>query len=137
MFKTIMVPTDLGHKDKLDKAMQLAGDLSKHYGAKVILVGVSAAAPSSVAHNPAEYAEKLEAYAAEQSGKLGGSFTAKAVTSHDPARDLDAVLEEQVHETGADLVIMASHVPGFATHVFASNAGYLASHSEVSVFVVR
>jgi nucleotide-binding universal stress UspA family protein len=28
-------------------------------------------------------------------------------------------------------------VPGFAEHLFSSNAGYLASHADISVFVVR
>ena len=32
---------------------------------------------------------------------------------------------------------MASHVPGLPEHFFASNAGALASHAEVSVFVIR
>ncbi|MBZ8135378.1 universal stress protein [Afifella sp. IM 167] len=137
MFKKIMVPTDLAHADKLDKALQLAGDLSKQYGAEVVLLGVSTSAPSAVAHDPAEYAEKLQAFAARQSEKWGAGFTSKPVASHDPARDLDQTLERQVKETGADLVVMASHVPGFFSHVFSSNAGYLAAHSAVSVFVVR
>jgi len=137
MFKKILVPTDLAHADKLDKALQVAGDLSKHYGAEVVLVGISVSAPTSVAHNPAEYAEKLQAFAAKQSEKWGAGFTARPVASHDPARDLDQTLAQQVEEIGADLVVMASHVPGLASHVFSSKAGYLASHSSVSVFVVR
>jgi nucleotide-binding universal stress UspA family protein len=32
---------------------------------------------------------------------------------------------------------MGSHVPGFAEHLFSSNAGYLASHTDISVFIVR
>ena len=35
------------------------------------------------------------------------------------------------------LIIMASHVPGFRDYVFASNSGYLASHTDLSIFVVR
>ena len=41
---------------------------------------------------------------------------------------------EAVH---ADLVVTASHNPGFAEHLFASNSGYLAAHAPVSVLVVR
>jgi hypothetical protein len=32
---------------------------------------------------------------------------------------------------------MASHVPGLPEHIFASNAGAVASHAGMSVFVVR
>ena len=62
---------------------------------------------------------------------------AKAVTSHDPAVDIDDTLEKAADEIGADLVIMASHIPGMMEYVIASRAGYLASHSSRSVFVVR
>jgi len=40
-------------------------------------------------------------------------------------------------EAGCDLVVMASHVPGFREHILSSNAGYVASHAPISVFVVR
>ena len=57
--------------------------------------------------------------------------------SHDMAIDLDDVLMRTANEVGADLVVMASHVPGLAEYVFASRAGYLASHAKMSVLVVR
>ena len=44
---------------------------------------------------------------------------------------------EAVHETGADLVVMASHIPGIADAIWPSHGGRLASHADVSVFVVR
>ena len=59
------------------------------------------------------------------------------VVSHDPAVDLDDSLMQAIADTGADLVVMASHVPGLPEHIFASNAGYLANHASVSVFVIR
>lgn len=137
MYKNIMVPVDLAHADKLEKALAAAADLSKHYKAAICYVGVTAAAPGEVAHNPTEYAETLERFAAEDGKKRGVEVKAKTVTSHDPVRDLDDALGEAIKELGADLVVMASHVPSFADHLFSSNAGYLASHAETSVFIVR
>lgn len=137
MYSKIMVPVDLGHTDKLDKAIKVAADLSGHYGAPVCFVGVTASPPSAVAHSSEEYAQKLEAYATEQGRAQGLSIATKTVISHDPARDLDDRLGEAAHELGADLIVMASHVPNFAEHIFASNAGYLASHVDTSVFIVR
>ncbi len=137
MYKKIMVPVDLGHSEKLDKALATAADLSQHYKASVQLVGVTGSAPSSVAHNPEEFATRLSEFAAAQAAKYGVEFGAHAITSPDPIIDLDDTLGREAHDIGADLIVMASHVPGFAEHIFSSNAGYLASHTEISVFVVR
>ena len=137
MYKNIMVPVDLAHQKTLDKALAVATDLARHYGAALCVVGVTASQPSSVARSSAEYAEKLAAFAAQLSEKSGLKIETRAVVSHDPARDLDSALGKAAGELGADLIVMASHVPSFAEHIFASNAGYLASHVERSVFIVR
>jgi nucleotide-binding universal stress UspA family protein len=137
MYTKIMVPVDLRHIEKLDKALATAADLSKHYDAPAQLVGVTSSAPSSVAHSPEEYATKLKEFAAAEGKKRGVEFGAHAITSPDPARDLDDTLGREAHDIGADLIVMGSHEPGFAEHLFSSNAGYLASHTDISVFVVR
>ena len=136
MYKKIMVPVDLRHTEKLEKALATAADLSKLYRSAVQLVGVTASAASEVAHNPQEFSTRLAEYAAAEGAKYGCDFAAHAIVSPDPAIDLDDTLGREAHDIGADLIIMASHVPGFAEHIFSSNAGYLASHTEISVFVV-
>jgi len=137
MYKRIMLPIDLAHTDRLDKALATAVDLSRHYGAPIYCVGVTASAPSAVGHNPEEYARKLDEFVAARAAKEGVEMIAKSVISHDPVRDLDDVLQEQIGELEIDLVIMASHVPTFGEHLLASNAGYLAAHTDTSVFIVR
>jgi nucleotide-binding universal stress UspA family protein len=137
MYKKIMVPVDLAHVEQLDKALTTAADLSKHYGIPLCYVGVTAATPGPVAHTPAEFSAKLEEFAKARSESDGIEASSKAYTSHDPAIDLEDTLMKAVHETGADLVVMATHMPGFPEHLFASNAGYVASHADVSVMVVR
>lgn len=137
MYRKIMVPVDLRHTEKLDKALATAADLSQQYKAPVQLVGVTATTPSDVAHNPQEFTTKLVEYAAAEGAKYGCAFSAHAITSPDPTIDLDDRLGREAHDIGADLIVMASHVPGFAEHIFSSNAGYLASHSDISVFIVR
>jgi len=138
MYKKIMVPVDLTHVDQLEKALVTAADLSKHYGAPICYVSVSAATPGPLAHNPAEFAAKLEQFAKKEAQSRGlGDATSKAYTSHDPSIDLDDTLLNAIKETGCDLVVMHSHIPGFPEYLFASNAGYIAMHSNVSVLVVR
>jgi len=137
MYKQIMVPVDLSHQEHLGKALATAGGLAKIFSVPICYVGVTTNTPSEVAHTPAEFARKLEAFAAEQGAEHGITVTSKAYTSHDPAIDLDDYLAKAVPEIGADLVIMASHLPGVLEHVWSSHAGWLASHSKVSVFIVR
>ncbi len=137
MFKKIMVPIDLTHADRLKKAMQTAADLSKHYRIPVCYVGVTAETPGALGHNPAEYAKKLEDFGKAQAAEYGHQVTTKAYASHDPTTDLDDTLLNAVRETGADLVVMASHVPGIVDYIWPSNGGKIASHSDASVLVVR
>jgi nucleotide-binding universal stress UspA family protein len=137
MYKKIMVPVDLRHVECLGKALATAADLSRHYKAAVQLVGVTGSAPSSVAHNPEEFAARLNDFAAAEGARYGIEFGVHAITTPDPTIDLDDTLGREAQAIGADLIVMASHVPGFAEHIFSSNAGYLASHAEISVFVVR
>jgi nucleotide-binding universal stress UspA family protein len=137
MYTKIMVPVDLAHVDKLDKALTTATDLARHYRIPVCYVGVTAEAPTSVAHTPKEYGDKLAAFGASQAEQHGLEVTTKAYPSHDPSIDLDRTLIDAAKENGADLIVMASHVPGLTDHIFHSNAGTVASYSKVSVFVVR
>jgi len=137
MYSTIMVPIDLAHAATLEKAIRTATDIGKLYQSKVILVGVVSSAPSSVAHNPEEFAQKLEQFTQSHTEQCGYPMQSKAVTCNDPVAGLDRVLEEVGDEVGADLVVMASHVPGFMDKLFHANASHLAEHEHISVFIVR
>jgi nucleotide-binding universal stress UspA family protein len=137
MYTKIMVPVDLAHSDRLEKAITTATDLAKQYSIPVCFVGVTPETPSEVAHTPEEYATKLKAFGAAQAQAHGVEIETAAYAGHDPAADLDKRLIAAAADNAADLIVMASHVPGFPEHIFASNAGAVASHAEVSVFVVR
>ena len=137
MYTHIMVPVDLAHVGTLDKALRTAADLAKHYSCDVTYVGVSASTPGSVAHNPQEYARKLEDFAAAQGALHGQASRAHPVISHDPTVDLDATLLRTVDELGADLVVMQSHLPNITDYIWPSNGGTIATRSRASVLVVR
>lgn len=137
MYSKIMVPVDLAHKGDLDKALKTAADLAQHYKIPVCYVGVTSAAPSSVAHNPQEFEKKLEAFAQDEAKKHGHDASSKAYASHDPTVDVDDTLLKAVKDVGADLVVMASHAPSVLDYVWPSNGGKMAEHSKASVLVVR
>jgi len=138
MYRKIMIPVDLAHTDRLEKALTTAADLSKQYGIPVCYTAVTASTPTSVAHTPDEFSKKLEAFAQSENEKLGlHSAESHTIVDPDPVADLGKKLIKAAHEQGCDLVVMASHVPGVREHIFESNAGSVALHADVSVFVVR
>ncbi|WP_432695606.1 universal stress protein [Marinobacterium sp. YM272] len=138
MYSKMMVPVDLEHIEGLDKALTTAAEIAKLYNCAVCYVGVSASAPSSVAHTPHEFAQKVKQFSENEAAKRGlSSVSSAAYISHDPAVDLDDTLMQAAEECGADLVVMGSHIPNVVNHIFASNAGYFASYAKMSVFVVR
>lgn len=137
MYRMIAVPIDLEHVDQLPKALGTAADLAKHYGAKLCYVGATTETPSPIAHNPAEYQAKLEAFAKSEADQYGIAAEAKMIVSLDMSIDLDKQLRQAFEDMGADLVVMASHIPGIQDHLFSSNAGWIANHSPMSVFIVR
>lgn len=137
MFKKIMTPVDLAHQGDLKKALACAADLASHYGAEIVYVGVTAAAPSATAHNPEEFDAKLKAFAEGQGKEHGIAASSKTVLCHDPTTEVDDAIVQAAKDTGADLVVMASHVPNVLDIVWPSNGGKVAEHVDCTVMVVR
>lgn len=137
MYRRILAPVDIAHPERIEKALRSAADLASHYGAELVIVGVTGNEPSAVAHTPEEYGGKLAAFAEAAGGRLGHPMRAEMIRVHDLTVDLDKAIIRKATEIGADLVVMASHRPGIGEYVFGSNAGHVAQHSSLSVFVVR
>ena len=137
MYRKIVVPIDIGHVDKLEKALATSAGFAKHCGAELHYLGVTVSDPSSVAQNPIEFDKKFRAFADEQASKRGIEIKVNIITNPGGVLDLDHTIMKTSEELDADLVIIASHVPGFKEYIVDSNAGYVARHSKISVFVVR
>jgi nucleotide-binding universal stress UspA family protein len=137
MYSRIMVPVDLAHAGRLTRALDAAATLGKPDGATIIYTGVGAETPGSLAHNPKEFADKLQAFADKQRSVHGLPVEAHAVTSHDPSIDLDDKLIAAARETGADLIVMATHIPGVSDHWFHGHGAHVAQNAPVSVLLVR
>jgi len=137
MYKSIVAPVDLAHLDTLESALNVAADLARHYDARLCFVGVTAAAPSALAHTPKEYAAKLEEFAQAQADRHGIATSSHAEVAHDPKIEIDHAVVTAAEAEGADLIVMASHVPGIADKVWPSNGGRVAAHARISVLLVR
>lgn len=137
MYKKIMVPVDLTHRDKMAKATRIVGDLAKLYEAEVHYVAVTASAPSELARNSESFSQKLADFVSSQIETYGLKGQAHPITAADPTADLDVLLRSAGEEIGADLIVMASHVPGFRENLFHHHGNYVATHSHMSVLLVR
>lgn len=137
MFNRIMTPVDLGHIDKLGRALDCAADLAKHYQLPITYVGVTSSAPDALAHNPEEYKQKLQSFVDGESKKHGIEATAYAIVVNDPATEIDYELIHAVDDINADLVVMASHLPSAVEYFWPSNGGEVARHAKCSVMLVR
>lgn len=137
MYKRIAVPIDLSRAEELEKAIRTAVLLAGATGAELHLISVTGLAPGEVAHDPVEFEEKLREFAGAMAREHGAAFATHVITSNDPSPELDQRLDAWCHEHDVDLIVVASHVPGLREYLFSSNAGWLASHSDLSVFVVR
>lgn len=134
MFHKIAVPVDLAHEAAMQRALRAAAALAS---GPVTIIGVTTAQPSAIARTPAEFRTKLETFAAAQSQTHGIDAQVHVITSHDPSVQMDRELEKAVAELGADLVVMASHVPNVSDYIWAGHGAHMAAHSAASVLLVR
>ncbi len=139
LYSKIMVPVDLAHIEKIDKSLRVAAGIARQYDAGICFVAISGMAPNPVAPSPEKFEAELNMFAREQADRFDIRATGRMFPSVDVAAELDDRLLEAITEVGADLVVMASHIPDVPDrlHLMSSNAAYIVRHAEVSVFVVR
>ena len=140
MFKTILVPVDLGEveaaKPAIDKAVELAGSS----GGSLRLIYVRAIVPVT-------YMEFMPpAFDEEQQGEAEAKLAEVAAGVALPAERVSAVVRlgsvyaevlDEAEQTGADLIVVGSHRPTMATYLLGSNASTIVRHAKSSVLVVR
>jgi universal stress protein F len=138
MYKNILVPIDMAHKEQagamIRTAMAIAGD-----DAKVTLLFVIPEVPPVLGLQvPAGSAEKAKEDAEEQLQELASSNGAPQTTSVATAvgKPHHRILElaERQH---VDLIVMASHQPGLADYLLGSVAANVVRHAKCSVHVMR
>ncbi len=137
MFTKIIVPVDLAHADRLERALGVAGLMAREHGAEICFVGVTSPSPGALGHTPEEYAAKLADFAKAQSATLGVTATSHAIVSHDPSTQLDRELEQAVSQLDGDLVVMQTHLPNVTDYFWSGHGAHLAAHSTASVMLVR
>ncbi|MEE2950350.1 Nucleotide-binding universal stress protein, UspA family [Fulvimarina manganoxydans] len=137
MYTNLLVPVDLSHLERMDKALSTAAKLAQTFDASVTYLGVGSGSPSGPGRTPEEFGEHLKRFARGEGEKHGLETNAHPVIVHDPAVELDHAILQAAQDGNADLIVMASHVPGIPDHFFSSHGGKVATRAGISVFVVR
>jgi nucleotide-binding universal stress UspA family protein len=136
MYKTILIPIDVTHIDA-GKAMIPIALSHATAGTRIILLNVVEEIPEWAAHDlPSGLVEK---------SRQNSSTELEAI-----AATADVAMEVQVHighayqtildvadRERADLIIVASHRPGFQDYFLGSTAAKVVRHATCSVLVVR
>ena len=138
MYSRILVPVDLENADRLGKALDLAGQTAEQSNAEVVYVDVVDAVPTTSARTEgSRLAERLKVFVAEQAEKYGIKAVDHVALRSDLRLNVGPDLVKAAIAADCDLIVMASHMPGFKDHILTSNAGYVASHAPMTVYVVR
>ena len=138
MDSKILVPVDTANAGKLTKAFDVAARTAKATRATVVYVGVVDAVPTTSVRTEGDRQKTiLGDLAAEQARSHGIETTIHVAPRGDLHLHVGSEIIKAADETGCDLIVMASHVPGIRDHFLSSNAGYVATHAPVSVYVVR
>jgi nucleotide-binding universal stress UspA family protein len=135
MYRQLMVPLDGSHF--AESALPVAFGLARRAGAGIHLVTVQEPVPSfsyDEWENAAEeWTEHYLSNVVARAGEVAGGLTTHLRTG----RVVEA-LEEEAHERGADLVVMATHGRGLLSRAWlGSVASSFIHHTERPVLLVR
>jgi nucleotide-binding universal stress UspA family protein len=140
MFKTILVPVDLGEIGAAQPALDKAVELASASEGSVRLIYVRAIVPVTyMEFMPPAFDQEQQDEAEKKLAKLAAQVKLPAERVSAAVR-LGSVYNEVLDEaekTGADLIVIGSHRPSMATYLLGSNAATIVRHASCSVLVVR
>jgi len=141
MYKDILLPIDLGQESSWQKALPLAVELGKNFGAQLHIMTV---VPDHSFHYvsqyfPPGYEEKMIADAEERlrnfaSEHIPENVEAQLIVAHG---SIYRQIAKAAEDVGADLILMASHTPDATDFLIGPNAEKVLHHFKRSVLIVR
>ena len=139
MPRTILVPIDLAQKESGLGALAFARELADGGKGAITLLNVQSRIPEyAAAQIPDDIMENYDKVALGDLHNLArdhgeGLDIRTVVRSGHPAREIVAHAEE----TKTDVIVMASHDPGWEDYLLGSVAANVVRHAHCSVLVVR
>jgi nucleotide-binding universal stress UspA family protein len=141
MYKSILLPIDLGQKSSWEKAIPVAVALAKNQGAKIHVLTIIPDYGMSVvgSYFPKDFEEKSRSSSETELNKLmaehiPGDVSAEAHVGRGAIyKEILAAADSQA----CDLIVLASHRPEMSDYLLGPNAARVVRHASQSVFVVR
>jgi nucleotide-binding universal stress UspA family protein len=140
MFKTILVPVDLGEVEAAKPAIDRAVELARNSGGALRLIYVRAIVPVTyMEFMPPAFDEEQQGEAEARLAEVaaGVALPAERVSAAVRLGSVYAEILDEAEKTGADLIVVGSHRPTMATYLLGSNASTIVRHARCSVLVVR
>ena len=140
MYKSILVPLDLSEPSSWQRALPVAAELSRAFGAQI---HVTTVVRDFDAIWKSQYSlSTYESLISEAEGRLASiveesipkGLTIKRTVKHGI---IYAEILRTARESGADLIVMASHRPEMKDYLIGANAARVVRHASCSVLVVR
>ena len=136
MYKTILVPIEMGHLEAGKKTIDIAVEHAAE-GAKIILLNVVEEVPNWAAINlPADLVDKNIASSRDELKAIATASGLKMSVEVRTGHSYNTILDV-AKDVGADLIIVASHRPGLQDYLIGSTAAKVVRHATCSVLVVR
>lgn len=136
MYKHIIVAVDLSHGEAgqalIAKASQLLDE-----GGVIRLLHVLEDVPSYIAAElPRDLNDRRQAEAKVELGVLAGGVSTAVETEIRTGAPASQILQ-CADDTGADLIMIASHRPGLSDYFIGSTAARVVRHAQCSVLIAR
>ncbi len=140
MFKTILVPVDLGEVEAARPAIDKAVEIAKGSDSSLRLIYVRTIVPVTyMEFMPPAFDEEQQADAEKRLADLaaGVKLPAERVSAVVRLGSVYNEVLDEAEKTGTDLIVIGSHRPTMATYLLGSNASTIVRHARCSVLVVR
>lgn len=141
MFKSILVPIDLGQESSWQKTLPCAIDLARSNTAKlsVITVMPDFGLPMVGVSFPDDFEKKGHARMSDVLSEIVAKNVPNGVDVHSVVAQgtIYSEIMKTADKLGCDLIIMSSHRPEMSDYLLGTNAARVVRHAKQSVFVIR
>lgn len=141
MYSDILLSVDLGHPETQGKAVDVAVQHAKTFGARLHIITVVPDYGMSIVGS--FFPKEHEGEALEKANKALHEWVKQSIPDGTPVQHIvghGTIYREILHyasETKCDLIVMASHRPELEDYLLGPNAARVVRHARCSVLVVR
>ncbi len=141
MFRSILVPIDLGHERASSPALAMAAELARPHGAEVHIVNVVPPMGFPVVGSffPPDYEQKAIEEAKSKLAEFASKHSPEGLAPklHVAHGTIYEEIIRAADTLGVDLIVMTAHRPELKDYLIGPNAARVVRHARQSVFVVR